>query len=204
VLVASAASLAPRVTSPARLLAASIDLKPGQDVSPLDLAELLVDAGFTREDPADEDGEFAVRGEIVDIFAAGDAPPVRLEFIGDTIETLRTYDPATQRSIAAIEQILVKAKVEIFTKTDLENRQVAMLRQIENDEQALKQENMTMASDTSAVRSYQNPSSVLAVHAMGMAASGQKSPRTVQFLVSKGPVEWGHTKEELRVSSSKG
>ena len=46
-----------------------------------------------REDPADEHGEFAVRGGIVDIFPAGDAQPVRLEFIGDTIESLRTYDP---------------------------------------------------------------------------------------------------------------
>jgi transcription-repair coupling factor (superfamily II helicase) len=107
VVIASAASLMPRVTSPERLLAASIDLKPGQDISPLDLAELLVDAGFTREDPADEHGEFAVRGGIVDIVAAGDAPPVRLEFIGDTIETLRTYDPATQRSIAPIDQLTI-------------------------------------------------------------------------------------------------
>jgi transcription-repair coupling factor (superfamily II helicase) len=107
VVIASAASLLPRVTSPDRLLAASIGLKPGQDISPLDLAELLVDAGFTREDPADEHGEFAVRGGIVDIVAAGDAPPVRLEFIGDTIETLRTYDPATQRSIAPIDQLTI-------------------------------------------------------------------------------------------------
>ncbi len=107
VIVASAAALVPRVTSPARLLAAAIDLKPGQDIAPTDLAELLVDAGFTREDPADEHGEFAVRGGIVDIVAAGEAPPVRLEFIGDTIETMRTYDPATQRSIAPIDQLAI-------------------------------------------------------------------------------------------------
>jgi transcription-repair coupling factor (superfamily II helicase) len=107
VIVASAAALMPRVTPAARLLAAAIDLKPGQDIAPTDLAELLVDAGFTREDPADEHGEFAVRGGIVDIVPAGDAPPVRLEFIGDTIETLRTYDPATQRSIAPIDQLAI-------------------------------------------------------------------------------------------------
>ncbi len=107
IIVASAASLAPRVTSPGRLMAAAIELKPGQDIAPTDLAELLVDAGFAREDPADEHGEFAIRGGIVDIVAAGDAPPVRLEFIGDTIETLRTYDPATQRSIAPIDQLAI-------------------------------------------------------------------------------------------------
>jgi transcription-repair coupling factor (superfamily II helicase) len=107
VVVASAAALLPRITGPAKMLAAAIDLKPGQDIAPLDLAELLVDAGFRREDPADEHGEFAVRGGIVDIFPAGAASPVRLEFIGDTIETLRTYDPGTQRSVAPIDQIQI-------------------------------------------------------------------------------------------------
>ena len=107
VLIASAASLLPRVTTPDRMLAASLDLRTGQDIAPTDLAELLVEAGFAREDPADEHGEFAVRGGIVDIFPAGEANPVRLEFIGDTIETLRTYDPSTQRSIAPIDQLAV-------------------------------------------------------------------------------------------------
>src|SRR5499426_299227 len=107
VVVASAAALLPRVTSPARLLATAIDLRPGQDIAPTDLAELLVDAGFTREDPADQHCEFAVRGGIVDIFPAGAAHPVRLEFIGDTIETIRTYDPATQRSIKPVDQVQI-------------------------------------------------------------------------------------------------
>jgi len=65
------------------------------------------DAGFSRQDPADEPGEFAIRGGIADVFPAGEMHPVRLEFIGDTIETLRTYDPSTQRSIAPIDQISI-------------------------------------------------------------------------------------------------
>ncbi|HYM26047.1 MAG TPA: DEAD/DEAH box helicase, partial [Vicinamibacterales bacterium] len=107
VVIASANALLPRVSAPGRLLAAAMDVKPGQEISPQDLAELLVDAGFSREDPADEPGEFAQRGGIVDIFPAGEPRPVRLEFIGDTIETLRTYDPGTQRSIAPIDQVSV-------------------------------------------------------------------------------------------------
>ena len=107
IVIASATALLPRVTAPERMLAAALELKPGQDIAPTDLAELLVDAGFTREDPADEQGEFAVRGGIVDIFPAGELHPVRLEFIGDTIETLRTYDPSTQRSILPIDQIAI-------------------------------------------------------------------------------------------------
>jgi transcription-repair coupling factor (superfamily II helicase) len=107
VVIASAAALLPKVTAPARMLAAALELKPGQDIAPTDLAELLVDAGFSREDPVDEHGEFTVRGGIVDVFPAGEAQPVRLEFIGDTIESLRTYDPSTQRSQAAIDQIAI-------------------------------------------------------------------------------------------------
>ena len=107
VVIASAQALLPRVSAVDRLLSVSLELKPGQDVAPTDLAELLVDAGFSREDPADEHGEFAVRGGIVDIFPAGETHPIRLEFIGDTIETMRTYDPSTQRSLAPIDQIAI-------------------------------------------------------------------------------------------------
>jgi len=107
VIIASATALLPRVSTPRHILNASMNLKPGQDVSPEDLSDLLVDAGFNREDPADEHGEFARRGGILDIFPAGASHPVRLEFMGDTIETLRTYDPGTQRSIAPIDQLTV-------------------------------------------------------------------------------------------------
>jgi len=115
VVVASAAALLPRVTPPSRLLGASIDLKPGQDIAPADLADLLVDAGFSREDPVDEHGEFAVRGGILDVFPAGEAQPVRLEFIGDTIESMRRYDPATQRSVASIDQLTIVPLSDVLT-----------------------------------------------------------------------------------------
>jgi hypothetical protein len=106
-IVASAAALTPKVSAPERLLNASIELRPGQDIAPSDLAELFVDAGFNREDPVDEHGEFAVRGGIVDVFPANEALPVRLEFVGDTIESLRTYDAATQRSQHPIDQLTI-------------------------------------------------------------------------------------------------
>ena len=116
VVIASTAAVLPRVTTPERMLAASLALKPGEDISPVDLAELLVDAGFSREDPADEPGEFAIRGGIADVFPAGETHPVRLEFIGDTIETLRTYDPSTQRSIAPIDQVAIVPLRDILSR----------------------------------------------------------------------------------------
>jgi transcription-repair coupling factor (superfamily II helicase) len=117
IIIASAAALLPRVSTPDRLKRASIDLKSGSEIEPLDLADLLVDAGFDRQDPVDEHGEFAVRGGIVDIFPAGDTQPVRLEFVGDMVESLRRYDPATQRSTERIDQIAV---VPIRERFDVE------------------------------------------------------------------------------------
>src|ERR1044071_5883872 len=76
VIVASAAALLPKVSAPERMLDASLELKPGQDIAPTDLAEQLVAAGFSREDPADEHGEFAMRGGIVDVFPAAATHPV--------------------------------------------------------------------------------------------------------------------------------
>jgi transcription-repair coupling factor (superfamily II helicase) len=107
VVVASAAALLPRVSAPARLLAASIDLVPGQEIAPTDLADLLIDAGFRREDPVDEHGEFTARGGILDVYPAWEANPVRLEFVGDTIESLRSYDPGTQRSIGVVDHVTI-------------------------------------------------------------------------------------------------
>ena len=107
IIVASAAACAAVSADAAPMLGMSLEIKPGDEVSPTDLAELLVDAGFTREDPADEHGEFALRGGILDIYPPRDAQPVRLEFIGDTVESLRTYDPATQRSTKPIDQLTI-------------------------------------------------------------------------------------------------
>jgi transcription-repair coupling factor (superfamily II helicase) len=107
IVVASAAALLPRVSAPERLLGVSADLRPGGEIDPHALAELLVDAGFTREDPVDGHGEFCVRGGVVDLFPAGDQQPVRIELVGDYIESIRRYDPATQRSVGAVEHARV-------------------------------------------------------------------------------------------------
>ncbi|HZA35581.1 MAG TPA: transcription-repair coupling factor [Vicinamibacterales bacterium] len=105
IVIASAVALLPRVSPPQRLLNAALSLAPEVEIAPHDLAELLVDAGFTCEDPVDEHGEFCVRGGIVDLFPPGSAEPFRIEFIGDTIETIRRFDPASQRSTGSIDQV---------------------------------------------------------------------------------------------------
>jgi transcription-repair coupling factor (superfamily II helicase) len=113
-IVASAAALLPRVSGNERLLQASIELRAGTEIEPQRLADLLVDAGFTREDPVDEHGAFTVRGGIVDVFPAADAEPVRIEFVGDMVESMRRFDPATQRSTLATDQVHIVPARERF------------------------------------------------------------------------------------------
>ncbi len=104
IVVASAGALLPRVSAPARVISTSMELSAGIEIPPLDLGALLADAGYRREDPVDQHGEYCVRGGVVDFFPAGDDFPVRIEFIGDTIESLRRYEPATQRSIETLDR----------------------------------------------------------------------------------------------------
>ena len=85
------------------------------EIAPHDLGERLATAGFSPEDPVDEHGEFCVRGGVVDFYPASEAQPVRLEFIGDIVESIRRYDAATQRSLAALDQVAVTPQRELLT-----------------------------------------------------------------------------------------
>jgi transcription-repair coupling factor (superfamily II helicase) len=114
VIVSSATALLPRLSAPDRLIAASIALTAGDEIDPARLASRLVEAGFNREDPVDEHGEFCIRGGVIDVFPVGSERPLRLDFIGDTIESIREYDPATQRSVGEVRQALVLPLREVF------------------------------------------------------------------------------------------
>jgi transcription-repair coupling factor (superfamily II helicase) len=107
VVVASAQALMPRLAAPESILTTSFDLRPGVEIDPHALAEILVEGGYDRQDPVDEHGEFSLRGGILDVYPAGEASPVRVEFVGDTVESIRRFDPATQRSIETLDQFQI-------------------------------------------------------------------------------------------------
>jgi transcription-repair coupling factor (superfamily II helicase) len=125
--VASAAALLPRVSAPDRLRTVGRVLTEGAEISPVDLADVLAAAGYTRQDPADESGEFCVRGGVVDFYPAGAPQPIRLEFMGDTIESIRTYDPATQRSTGALQQAAILPLQELIRDEDEADRSATIL-----------------------------------------------------------------------------
>ncbi len=76
----------------------SFSAAPGNMVDIEERARWLDINGYTRTSTVRETGEFAVRGGIVDLFPPGMPAPIRLDFFGDTLESIRTFDPETQRT----------------------------------------------------------------------------------------------------------
>lgn len=90
-------------------LGAADDLRlaPGAGPAPDVLAERLVSMGYARADVVEHRGEFAVRGGIVDAFPGTARRPVRIEFVGDAIESMRSFVPATQRGAGEVGEVHV-------------------------------------------------------------------------------------------------
>ncbi|MBA4748959.1 MAG: transcription-repair coupling factor [Sphingopyxis sp.] len=92
-----------RTLTPFRVRQLAAGLKPGARIDRDALVELLVANGFSRVDTVADQGEFAVRGGIIDLFPAGEATGIRVDFFGDEVESLRRFDPADQRSQGALD-----------------------------------------------------------------------------------------------------
>lgn len=85
----------------------ALRLKTGDELSPQDVIEHLAAVGYEAREPVDAVGFYSVRGGILDIFPPEADWPVRAEFFGDQIESLREFDPASQRSRRSIESTLL-------------------------------------------------------------------------------------------------
>ncbi|MGI8811318.1 MAG: transcription-repair coupling factor [Pyrinomonadaceae bacterium] len=78
-----------------------------EDFSPSDLVDRLVTAGYVRQDPLGAVGEFSMRGGIVDVWSPELDSPVRIEFFGDTVDSIRSFDPDTQLSTEQLKQVSI-------------------------------------------------------------------------------------------------
>ncbi|NML04709.1 transcription-repair coupling factor [Sphingomonas sp. G-3-2-10] len=78
-------------------------LAPGERISLDKLTNLLSSNGYVRLDTVNDAGEFAVRGGLVDLFPSGAEQPLRLDFFGDEIESVRTFDPSDQRTTGRVD-----------------------------------------------------------------------------------------------------
>ena len=112
-LVLSAEALLQRMAPAQALLSSLRTLASGDRADPRRLAAALVDAGYERVDLCEGRGQFCLRGGYLDLFPITAQLPVRIEFFGDEIDTMRTYDPASQRSLENIARCVIPPATEV-------------------------------------------------------------------------------------------
>lgn len=91
-----------------------------QDFDQLELAKYLTNIGYKRESLVTKTGEFAVRGFIIDVFPINVNHPIRFEFFGDTIESIREFDEDNQKSISNISTITIRPYSEFILDDDID------------------------------------------------------------------------------------
>nr|WP_316862791.1 transcription-repair coupling factor [uncultured Cohaesibacter sp.] len=122
ILLTSVNAILQRVPSRASVKKQSWSAKPGNTVDMDALIEWLETNGFLRTPTVREHGEYAVRGGIIDLFVPGSEEPVRLDFFGDTLESIRKFDQQTQRTVGQLKGIdLVSASEVVLTSQTISN-----------------------------------------------------------------------------------
>ena len=103
-----------RLPSPHIVQQASFVAVPGNRIDLNEIQEFLITNGFSRSGTVVDPGDFAVRGGIVDIFPPGSEEPVRLDFFGDTLESIRAFDPETQRTTGQKKSLTIEPASEVL------------------------------------------------------------------------------------------
>lgn len=113
VILTTANSILQRIPPAEIIDAQTLRAKPGNQIDMKVLIERLENSGFERVPTVRDVGEFAVRGGILDLFAPGSAEPLRLDFFGDTLESIRAFDVATQRTTGQRTAFELQAMSEV-------------------------------------------------------------------------------------------
>ena len=100
------------------LVETTVVLRPGEGPDPVAVAGRLIELGYTREPLVEQHGQFSLRGGILDVFPAAADAPVRAEWSGDAVETLRLFDPENQRSVMAIPDAVIRTGRELLIGPD--------------------------------------------------------------------------------------
>lgn len=111
VLILPVSTLMHRLPPLSFITASALFLEPGQKLDSIALRQRFTDAGYVAVDTVYEHGEFAIRGAIIDLYPMGSELPLRIDLFDDEIDTIRTFDPESQRSIDKVDRVrLLPAK----------------------------------------------------------------------------------------------
>ncbi len=98
---------------------------PGENLERPAFLQHLLEGGYERRPVVEERGEFSVRGGVIDLFPPLYSHPVRLEFWGDEVESIRLFDPATQRSQGTLDDLVVLPASEVVLDDAVKERALA-------------------------------------------------------------------------------
>ena len=114
IVLASAGAVLQRVLPRSLYAEAAATLVKGQTLDVSWLSKFLGENGYGRADTVMEPGEFAIRGGLVDLFPPGTAEPLRLDLFGDTLESIRSFDPMSQRSTGDRDRVVLLPVSEVL------------------------------------------------------------------------------------------
>jgi transcription-repair coupling factor (superfamily II helicase) len=114
VVITSIAAILQRVAPRKMFEGTSLSARVGATIPGDKILAFLTGNGYSRTDTVMEPGEFALRGGIIDLFPPGEAEPLRLDFFGDELEAIRSFDPMTQRTTAKMEAITLAPVAEVL------------------------------------------------------------------------------------------
>ncbi|MGN0541963.1 MAG: transcription-repair coupling factor [Acutalibacteraceae bacterium] len=117
--VLSAEAATQLTVPPARLMNSSFSVACGEDYDIEELSLSLINCGYTRSEQVDGHGQFAIRGGILDFYPPDANQPCRVEFWGDTVDSISMFDPETQRRTEHIEEIRVTPAREILCTDEM-------------------------------------------------------------------------------------
>ncbi|MFZ5453230.1 MAG: transcription-repair coupling factor [Thermodesulfobacteriota bacterium] len=124
-LVAPVAALRQKLPPPESLQEALAYVMAGENLEREAFLQNLLEGGYDRRPVVEDRGEFSVRGGVIDLFPPLYDRPVRLEFWGDEVESLRFFDPANQRSQGSLEELLVLPANEVILDAPARERALA-------------------------------------------------------------------------------
>lgn len=103
IIIAAAVEAAQKISAPSSIKDHLYKFELGSEIERREVLEVLQDLGYERVDQVERSGHFSVRGDIVDIYPINKIHPVRIEFFGDEIDSIRLFDVDSQRSIETLE-----------------------------------------------------------------------------------------------------
>ena len=132
IIITTASALSKKLSTPKFFKSHYIYIDENSEVNLNELTERLIKMHYDRVDFVEAKGQFSIRGSIFDIYPVNFKNPVRIELFGDDVDSIRSFDINSQRSVEKLQSVeLIPAKEMVLSKADVDNIQTGLKKDIE-------------------------------------------------------------------------